>query len=351
METLPRDSVLPTNNMYTTSGEGAGRNGSESEFLDVLNKIKSNLAVSGEPLGSFIAEADTSDDGKLDSEELAAALDIPEQLSREFIARFDSPDGDGALDESELADALEENAETLELSKKQTDGDKGFSGSQIDLLELLLKLLDKDGDGKVSQEEFQEFAINYGNGNGKLTDNELVYGLLTEAKAQGLDFTSEEISALVERIDANGDGVIRRSEIESILDTVELKAETTPVPHEPEPEPKSPDEEPPRVEVGPDVLPWQALINLVDADGDGKVSKEELTLFELKHGNGDGWLTKDELKDGLRAEAEEYGLSVTEADIEQAVNIVDADENKVLTAAELTVPLSEQSLLNSALTQ
>lgn len=49
------------------------------------------------------------------------------------------------------------------------------------------------------------------------------------------------------------------------------------------------------------------LMKILDKDGDGKISAEEIKEFESKHGNGDGVLTKEELNAGLAAEASQEG--------------------------------------------
>jgi hypothetical protein len=95
-------------------------------------------------------------------------------------------------------------------------GDEG--GGLSSLWAALLGLFDKDGDGKISPEEFREGMAKLDtNGDGKLSKEELVAGGMSE----------EQASEMMTAMDGDGDGAISMEGADSELDTfmTELNAD------------------------------------------------------------------------------------------------------------------------------
>ncbi|NJM35137.1 MAG: hypothetical protein HC850_10995 [Rhodomicrobium sp.] len=100
-------------------------------------------------------------------------------------------------------------------------------------------------------------------------------------------------------------------------------------PEETPPASAAPSETPPSSSAAPGGMSglsdlWKLLLALLDADGDGKISPEELKKFVEKYDkNGDGKLDKTELKEGLQAEAEAKGVELSDSDLEKMTTQID----------------------------
>jgi Ca2+-binding EF-hand superfamily protein len=222
---------------------------------------------------NFMDLADTSGDLKVNAQELAASLKIPESEAQKYIQAFDTiGNQDNALDAQEITAALkaaEQPAQAEETPSggasdtkpkeeakagecKPEEGKPEESGSAggseapgsagaggmsglSDLWKLLLSLLDADGDGKISPEELKKFVEKYDkNGDGKLDKNELKEGLKAEAEEKGVELSDSEleklttqIDTLFENADANKDGSLDNTELTDAITQLEnLQSET-----------------------------------------------------------------------------------------------------------------------------
>ena len=166
---------------------------------------------------------------------------------------------DGVIDQSEYDSALQQFA-----SARHHHGVHGMghhhhsSGSQSadgssDPLQALFQQLDQDGDGKISQSEFQTGLQNLTQGSGTATD----------------------LSKIFAALDTNQDGVIDQSEQAAASKTMANAIENQPPPPPP-----------PQAGISTDLL--QALFQQLDQDGDGSISQSEFQtgLNNLTQANG-----------------------------------------------------------------
>lgn len=251
----------------------------------------------GAMLEKLLKEFDADGDGKLNEQERGAARQLLEQalgrLSREsgagtktekgaaedrpnlraILSRFDK-DGDGKLSDEEKAAAL-----------KGGGGDRPFPGfNPANPPEFVLKRFDKDGDGKLNDEEqaemrrgagaflggpgmpnFQEMAKRFDkDGDGKLSEEEraAVRAEMTKGGRPGGAPPSKE--EIVKRFDKDGDGKLNSEEQAAARAAFEKRQNA----------------------IGGGLLPGQGegneakveqaeLLKQFDKDGDGKLSEEE----------------------------------------------------------------------------
>lgn len=175
-----------------------------SKFEDAIHKTKSSSQCEceqpkQEQIKSLIQDADVNGDKKLSASELASALDISLDDAKELVKEFNKPcDKDSALDAKELTKGLDElkKAAGKDSTDKPEDsacdkkpakcGDEKKSDSCEEsaggnLKDVLSKIMDKDGDGKVSPEEMKCFIEKHDkNGDGELDKCELKQALKAE---------------------------------------------------------------------------------------------------------------------------------------------------------------------------
>jgi len=228
----------------------------------------------------LIERLDANKDGKLEKDEL------PERLADKLM-RADA-DADGAITKDELDHARE-----------KLGGRPGGPGGPPSIDELL-KALDRNGDGVLTQDEVPEklamrIAAADANGDGKITKEELEQARAAR-HGTGEPGGPPSIDTIFERLDANKDGKLTKDELPEKAAERVMKA---------------------------------------DADGDGAVTKEELEaararmggqiadkLFERFDANKDGKLTKDEVPEKaaervMKADADGDG-AVTKDELQAA---------------------------------
>ena len=79
----------------------------------------------------------------------------------------------------------------------------GGAGNQSGFFSLLLSLLDKNGDGKISKDELAEFDKTGPDGkpDGKLDKEELAAAVKAAAEAKGLKYSDEQIRSMLANVD------------------------------------------------------------------------------------------------------------------------------------------------------
>jgi Ca2+-binding EF-hand superfamily protein len=153
---------------------------------------------------------------------------------------------DGVIDQSECDSAMQQFASARHhhgvhgMGRHHHSGQSQSADGSSDPLQALFQQLDQDGDGTISQSEFQT-------GLQKLT--------------QG-DGTAADLGKLFAALDTNQDGVIDQSEQVAAAKTMANAMENQPPPPPP-----------PQAGISTDLL--QALFKKLDQDGDGAISQSE----------------------------------------------------------------------------
>jgi Ca2+-binding EF-hand superfamily protein len=264
---LPPDPITALSKQFQTSLQDVNKQSGLPADANIDQQVQ-----------NFMSLADTSGDLKVNAQELAASLKIPELQAQGYIQNFDSIlNRDNALDAREITDVLKAAEQPVEAEETPSGGgsdtkpkeeakagegkpeggkpeegkpeESGSAGGSeapgsagaggmsglSDLRKLLLALLDADGDGKISPQELKKFVEKYDkNGDGKLDKNELKEGLKAEAEEKGVELSDSEleklttqIDTLFENADANKDGALDNTELtDSITQLENLQSET-----------------------------------------------------------------------------------------------------------------------------
>ena len=263
---------------------------------------------------------DVNGDGELAVSELAVALDITMEQAKKFADQFETQgDGNLTLDAEELSDGIGTDAlagqresegsdeaaggsdDASEAGGESSGGDEapasdeapGNSGSPHGshdddcgeggategatigtLFDVMTKILDEDGDGKVQPAEVKAFIEKYAGDDGELTKAELMEALQAEDPSLG-ELGDEQLSELVDQIDDDGNGKLGEAEIMHAIDTAGQE----------QPEPTY----------------AEALQTLVDKNGDGTITPDEVEDFYKEYdANENGVISKKELKNALK---------------------------------------------------
>jgi Ca2+-binding EF-hand superfamily protein len=148
----------------------------------------------------------------------------------------------------------------------------------------LLKLGDADKDGKLQSNEFHDLILSMRNGDPASPGNNLgMFAVDPMGRFKALDkngdgkVSREEFTgrpAMFERVDVNRDGFLEAGEVKALVASASKQAAA---PAGPQP---------------------GSRIMAMDKDGDGKVSRDEYrgapALFDRLDANGDGFVNKDE---------------------------------------------------------
>lgn len=319
------------------------------------NELTLGLSSSGgnftkQDIDTLFAAGDVDGDGAIDYEEFIAlmcpaASDIVEKFRAKYknvndvkaaFKRFDR-NGDGALEKDELADALKSSGES-------------FSSIEVDAI---FSLGDLDGDGEITLEEFmflmspsassvvQRISKTFKNiacvkeafkaidkdGDGLLSKQEMM---------QGKKFDAEEVDAIFELGDINGDGELDMGEFISIMYPqavdVALQVSST-------------------FKTIDDV---KSAFKLLDKDGDGSIDKKEMAssghkfnsaqveaIFALGDVNDDGAIDLDEFiavmcPSALTVVSRLRGKYKNIYDVKKAFLAIDTDKDGVLTKKEIS---------------
>jgi len=233
-----------------------------------------------------LMDMDADGDGKVSREEFRGPPDAFDRLDT---------NGDGSLDRTECEQARR--------------GPGGFGGRGAPgggpgnrLLERL-RQLDKDGDGKVSAEEYQgriPFERLDRNGDGFLDEQDAPQdrgGRGQGGRGRGLS------PQALQRFDRDGDGKVTREEFpggDERFDALDVNGDGVLTEADLQAPPQGPPGDAPGGGAdapGPDAL--RAVIDRDDEDGDGRVSKEEYRgpahLFDEMDRNDDGFLDAQDL--------------------------------------------------------
>ena len=294
---------------------------------------------------------DVNGDGELAVSELAVALDITMEQAKKFADQFETQgDGNLTLDAEELSDGIGTDAlagqresegsdeaaggsdDASEAGGESSGGDEapasdeapGNSGSPHGshdddcgeggategatigtLFDVMTKILDEDGDGKVQPAEVKAFIEKYAGDDGELTKAELMEALQAEDPSLG-ELGDEQLSELVDQIDDDGNGKLGEAEIMHAINTIGDQ-----------PEPSY----------------FEALQTLVDQDSDGTITPTEVEDFFKEYDTSEnGAIYKSELKKAL-----ENGAGIENIDMSQVralMNQFDVNDKGGISQAE-----------------
>jgi len=234
-------------------------------------------AMRGKRKGERFAKLDANNDGAITPDE------APPRMKQHF-AKADA-DGDGKITQAELAEGWQ---------KKMRKGGPGKQGK--------MAWFDEDGDGSVSADEFSQRAFKWferadADGDNTVTADEMksmrkgMRGMRGKGGPGGKRGPGPMLKHL-EEADANGDGRITKAEVQALKATkfAELDKNSDGV--------LTDDERPRRGGGDKGIRPGR--MHRGDADGDGKVTKDEFIggtdrMFERLDANGDDVITTDEI--------------------------------------------------------
>merc|ERR1719295_2376038 len=317
------------------------------------NELSQGLSQVGsftkQDIDTLFAAGDVDGDGAIDYEEFIAlmcpsASDIIEKFRAKYrnvndvkaaFKRFDR-NGDGALEKNELCDALKSSGES-------------YSDVEVDAI---FSLGDVDGDGEITLEEFiglmspsassvvQRISKSFRNINDckdafKKIDRDNDGLLSKQEMMQGNKFDSEEVNAIFELGDINGDGQIDMVEFISLMfpSAVEVALQVSST-----------------FKTIDDV---KAAFKLLDKDGDGSISRQEMAssghkfnnaqveaIFALGDINDDGAIDLDEFisvmcPSALTIVSRLRGKFKNISDVKKAFLAIDIDKDGVLSKNEI----------------
>ncbi|MGI5818772.1 MAG: EF-hand domain-containing protein [Armatimonadota bacterium] len=248
---------------------------------------------------AFIEAHDADGSGTISREEFTG--------SAQAFSRIDA-DGDGQITREEAVAAEE--------TKHQRQGQQGRLQAHADPAERWQKLIeehDRDGDGRISQEEFggpdHAFTRLDTDGDGYLTEAEVLEAGPRQRRAEdgqqrGQVDPQARWQRMIEQWDADGDGQISREEFrgqDHAFDRLDADGDGFLTEDEAlaaGPRQQRAEDGQQRGQVDPQAR-WQRMIEQWDADGDGQISREEFRgqdhAFDRLDANDDGFLTEDEV--------------------------------------------------------
>jgi hypothetical protein len=216
-----------------------------TSFVNTLTQVEAKIPgkeeglPSAEEVQTFIGAHDSqggpqnTGDDKLGAAELAAALNIPLADAELFVSTFNQPQRgvDEALDAVELRDALDKvdgdapteggeqtgggekagGGEQAGGSESSGGGGGASAGGMSGLFSLLLQIFDADGDGKLDADELDALYERFDrNGNGTLELSEFTDGIKAEAAAKGVTAPSDaEINEMFSSLTGGGNSLAK----------------------------------------------------------------------------------------------------------------------------------------------
>jgi calmodulin len=318
------------------------------------NELTQALASSGgnftkQDIDTLFAAGDIDGDGAIDYEEFIAlmcpsASDIIEKFRAKYrnvndvkaaFKRFDR-NGDGALEKGELADALKSSGES-------------YTNVEVDAI---FSLGDVDGDGEITLEEFialmspsassviQKISKTFKNLNCckeafKAIDRDNDGLLSKQEMMQGNKFDAEEVNAIFELGDINGDGQIDMGEFISLMfpSAVEVALQVS--------------------STFKTIEDVKAAFKLLDKDGDGSIDRKEMAssghkfnsaqveaIFALGDINDDGAIDLDEFiavmcPSALTVVSRLRGKFRNMSDVKKSFLSIDIDKDGLLSKKEI----------------
>jgi len=245
----------------------------------------------------------------------------PAEILKHKIAGVIDTDGDGTLSESELTgmfDKIDVNGDgsiTYEELYGFLVANKVIGASESTAVKELFKEIDQDNSGEIDKTEFCDLFLEQVLKPSELLKASIVQLIDTDGDG---DLSDDELKAFFRKVDVNGDGSITYEELHAYLSKAGLQVE-----HEVVKDLFEEIDKDGSGEIDPEefchlfkhevrsryALLKEKIANIIDADGDGNLSREELHEFFAKVDvNGDGSVTFDELCNYLH----KHGLSANE---------------------------------------
>ncbi|XP_056021983.1 calmodulin-alpha-like [Ostrea edulis] len=270
------------------------------------------------------------------------------EIRKDFKETFNlfDKDGDGTISTNELAmvmRSLGQNPSDAELEKMLKGVDEDGNGS-IDFEEFVLMMADKLERSNTEDEIREAFKLFDKDDNGYISVSELK-NILTET---GEKITPEEANELIKAIDKDGDGKIDYEEAKPVfnefdndgdgyIDASELGTALK------------------RMGLNPSLQKIQSMIGEVDKDGNKKIDFEEFLKFAKKthrdpeeikcslteafktlDTNGDGFITREELKSVMT----KMGERLSEEEAEEMIRKADQNEDGKINYEEYVAVMS-----------
>jgi Ca2+-binding EF-hand superfamily protein len=283
------------------------RKGAEVEAWKLLlEKVDSDPSGWSTSVKSLFRSMDTDASGKVDVEELGSCLKkVGVRLNGDQVLSFLNDidaNGDGRVSLQEFMDAVE--------VRKPRSG-KGAASSKEGAWRSILRAVEKDESWERSVSTlFKAFDKD---GSGSIDVAELASGLVS----LGVSLSPDQVMAIREDLDSNGDGTISKAEFEA---AVKSKSKSTPSKRESFSSSKS------------DVVDkaWGAIMAVVQRNPDKWVSSVE-SLFLKLDSDSSGEVDLTELGKGLKG----LGVQLTDQQRAALMQDLDSDFNGRITLKEV----------------
>ena len=170
--------------MNEANTDGDDKTITKAELADYLQKLGMDPKAADGVFRAYNTNTKDSPDG-LDAEELKHALTDGKRLT-----------------EGQGSGGGGEQPEGAQGAQKGGGGGHGGGAEKLTFVDLLMQLLDANGDGKVSEDEVKDFVKKYDKGgpdgkpDGKLDPDELKAAFKDAAKAKGIDLSDEQLEGL-----------------------------------------------------------------------------------------------------------------------------------------------------------
>jgi Ca2+-binding EF-hand superfamily protein len=223
------------------------------QSMSMLSMLQMNRPSANDIASKIMKKLDTNGDGVLSADEISKAG----KHAKKLLAA--DANGDGQVTMDELVADISQNQQNMQ------------PPSASDVAGKIMKVLDTNGDGVLSTDEISSSGENAktiqaadANGDGTVTMDELVAYLTKQQQSTQPSSAQDVANSIMNKLDANKDGVLSASDITSGL--IKGAASTSGAG-------KSGSSS------------TSKIIQAADANGDGKVTMEELLAYISKQYN------------------------------------------------------------------